>query len=352
MGQTRLQAVRELWSICFDDSEAFIELYFTTKYSDEVNKAIYDNERMISSMQLLPYPMTFCGTIIPTSYISGACTHPDFRKEGTMKQLLANSFIHMYNNGTLLCNLIPAEDWLFGYYQKFGFSTVFDYSIELIDTKSLPGTANEYEIAPYTSYQLDVHSYFDRKIKERPCCVQHPMDDFNVILSDLKISHGELYVARLNMEIVGMVFCLPGEDATYVTEIFAENPEIHNGLLKTAARQMENSLIKCIVPPETNAAHLGMARIINVEKMLQVYCNKYINIGFSIEVTDDLITENSDYYTLKHGTYERGFNPDTKYYKINIEQLTQLLLGYHVEQLPGELQQFPSQQPYMSLMLN
>lgn len=353
MKQTQLHEVRELWKLCFNDSEEFIELYFSMRYTDEINKTISDNERMISAMQLLPYPMTYCGTSIPTSYISGACTHPDYRKHGAMKRLMRKSFIHMYDNGTLLCNLIPAEEWLFNYYERFDFAPVFDYTLEETDVNLLPETSGKYQIAPYSPYQLDVHSYLDRKMKGRSCCIQHSMDDFNVIMADLKLSHGKLLVARIQMEIVGIAFCVSGDNATYITELFAETPEVRYALLKEAALQMGNHQLRCILPPKENKEkHLGMARIINAEKMLQLFCKKYNEIGISIELTDNLITENSDYYTLKHGTCERGFHPDRKYHKLNIKQLTYLLLGYGIEDFPKEFQVFPSQQPYMSLMLN
>ena len=68
------EQVKSLWKLCFDDSEAFIELYFRLRYNNEVNLAIQSGEEVIAALQMLPYPMTFCGQTVPTSYISGACT--------------------------------------------------------------------------------------------------------------------------------------------------------------------------------------------------------------------------------------------------------------------------------------
>ena len=33
------EQVKSLWKLCFDDSEAFIELYFRLRYNNEVNCA-------------------------------------------------------------------------------------------------------------------------------------------------------------------------------------------------------------------------------------------------------------------------------------------------------------------------
>ena len=61
------QQIKELWRLCFNDSEAFTELYFTHRYNNEVNICIQSGEMVISAMQTLPYPMTFCTNTIPTA---------------------------------------------------------------------------------------------------------------------------------------------------------------------------------------------------------------------------------------------------------------------------------------------
>ena len=120
--------VKALWKLCFTDSDEFIDLYFEKRYTDEINMAIEEESQVISSLQLIPYPMTFYKKIIPTSYISGACTHPHFQGKGIMRELLSRSFSVMYQNGVLISTLIPAEEWLFAYYEKNGYAPVFHKS--------------------------------------------------------------------------------------------------------------------------------------------------------------------------------------------------------------------------------
>ena len=69
--------VMELWRVCFDDTEEFIQFYFDKKYKEE-NALVYWDEQgaAIAALQTLLYPMTFGVTQIVTGYISGACTHP------------------------------------------------------------------------------------------------------------------------------------------------------------------------------------------------------------------------------------------------------------------------------------
>ena len=85
---TTKDEVKTLWKLCFNDSDEFTDLYFKMRYKDEVNRVIREDGKIISALQMIPYPMTFCDEVISTSYISGACTHPDYRKHGAMKRLL------------------------------------------------------------------------------------------------------------------------------------------------------------------------------------------------------------------------------------------------------------------------
>ncbi|RGN51235.1 MULTISPECIES: GNAT family N-acetyltransferase [unclassified Bacteroides] len=350
--ESQREVTKALWKLCFQDNEAFTDLYFRMRYKDEINMAIYENNQMVSALQMIPYPMTFCNEIISTSYISGACTHPHYRNHGAMGQLLADTFIRMYDNGILLSTLIPAEEWLFSYYGRYGYTPAFDYSIEKIDTTELM-PSSQYEIAEYTPYQLDVHAYLMRKLMERPCCIQHTMDDFEVILEDLKLSGGKLLIARKQMEIVGMAFCILEESAIHIPELLYEDTEIRNSLLKEASRQMSTSFVEYIKPAKGESDQkLGMARIINVEQMLQLYAKEHNEIHLALEISDEIINENQGYYLLKYGVCERSFEPIKESIPLSIGELTRILLGYHTDLLPDPLRSFTLQKPYMSLMLN
>ena len=192
-----------------------------------------------------------------------------------------------------------------------------------IDTTELM-PSSQYEIAEYTPYQLDVHAYLMRKLMERPCCIQHTMDDFEVILEDLKLSGGKLLIARKQMEIVGMAFCILEESAIHIPELLYEDTEIRNSLLKEASRQMSTSFVEYIKPAKGESDQkLGMARIINVEQMLQLYAKEHNEIHLALEISDEIINENQGYYLLKyvfanghlnqlkkHSTFYRRTNPN------------------------------------------
>lgn len=126
---TTKEKVKALWQLCFDDNEEFVEMYFRLRYKNEINIAIESGDEIVSALQMIPYPMTFCGDTVQTSYISGACTHPDFRGNGVMRELLSQAFAKMLRNGTYFSTLIPPN---------LGYSTI------------IPG----WDMLPYSNIRL------------------------------------------------------------------------------------------------------------------------------------------------------------------------------------------------------
>ena len=174
------EKVKKLWKLCFNDSEEFTELYFRLRYNNDINIAIQSGEEVIASLQMLPYPMTFEGEDIHTAYISGACTHPDYRNRGVMHELLSQAFARMLHNNVALSTLIPAEPWLFDYYARSGYAPVFRYAEETFIASGIPAADTGLTLEMSAEYSEKRYEYLDRKLRERPCCIQHTKEDFQV----------------------------------------------------------------------------------------------------------------------------------------------------------------------------
>ncbi len=334
------EQVKALWKLCFEDSEEFVEMYFKLRYKNEVNVAIQSGDEVISALQMLPYPMTFCGEMVQTSYISGACTHPDFRSKGVMRELLSQSFAQMLRNGIQFSTLIPAEPSLFDYYKRMGYATVFQYSVkEMTLPEFIP--SKEIAVNVVSKPQDEVYSYLNKKLSERPCCIQHSAEDFQVIMADLPISGGNLFVAKQANEIWGIAIIYKRENCIIINELLAEDKDTEYSLL-FAIKQYTgcNHIIQLLPPDKELPQHsLGMARIINAKEVLQIYASAFPEDDMQLEVSDKQLSVNNGYYYLSDGKcrYSAERLPGA-HIQTNISELTEKILK--------------KLNPYMSLMLN
>lgn len=293
-------------------------------------------------MQMLPYPMTYGGGEINTAYVSGACTHPDYRGRGVMHELLSQSFIRMLGNNVAVSTLIPAEPWLFHYYARHGYATVFNYMTRTFTATETEEADGAPTLEATTEYKDEVYDYLNRKLRERVCCIQHTEKDFQVILADLQLSQGSIYTLDNRGRIAALAVTYPTKNGNwYIGEIVWDSDEMRLLLLQRICRELNVPAIKVITPPIGNEAGrpLGMARIINAKTMLQLYAATHPEIEANIHLTDEQVSANNGYYYLSNGKCMKS---------------AKRLPGSHLALTIGKLTEriFAASSPYMSLMLN
>ena len=66
---TTKDEVKALWKLCFKDSDEFTDLYFKMRYKDEVNRVIREDGKIVSALQMIPYPMTVLAVICMVMYV-------------------------------------------------------------------------------------------------------------------------------------------------------------------------------------------------------------------------------------------------------------------------------------------
>lgn len=118
--------VRSMWKTCFGDSESYLDLYFSRKYRNENTLIYFIENKPVASLQMLPYKMRFYGKIIPIYYLAGLCTLPEYRSQGYMGALINEAYKVMFERNIPISILVPAEDSLYGYYEKYNFKQTFE----------------------------------------------------------------------------------------------------------------------------------------------------------------------------------------------------------------------------------
>lgn len=111
--EDRTQLIK-LWKICFDDDDELIDEFLSA--CDYKNILVYREEKNVVSV-LYMVPMNHGETV----YFYALGTLPEFRNKGIMGILIRKALDICRNNGAKFAFLIPAEESLEKYYEKFGF---------------------------------------------------------------------------------------------------------------------------------------------------------------------------------------------------------------------------------------
>ncbi len=280
------KAVRTMWKSCFGDPDDYMDVYFRHKYRDDQTLIYFEGEMAVASLQMLPYSFTFHGCEIPVLYLSGVCTLPEARKKGIMHQLLLRSFEVAREREFPLMLLVPQEEWLLGFYAKYGFAQTFDAGVE-----QMPSLKTVLDLHPgdiQAAYRA-----FDSHFRGCEMTLQKTFDDFRAMVEEASLYH---------------------------------------------------------FPPKKNL--IGMSRIIDVERLLQLYAAAMGDLNFSLKVVDPLLSRNSGTFSITGGIAIKEEKPVDSMLELAITDLTQHLMGYHTSERGEQIATlFPEKVPAMHYML-
>jgi predicted acetyltransferase len=213
------EALQAMWKCCFpDDTDEFIAFYFDRVYKNDETLVYIENGQPVASLQIIPYSFKTGATIAPAAYISGAMTHPGFRRKGYMSHLLNASFKVMKANGYDYTFLIPQNEPLFRFYEKFGYVRAFP---EKISSLSSPLPPQETKAPAYDRLQSlpgNAWEIYSRFLQKKNNAVLKTESQFNHILWDFFNDKGVLFACD-----EGWAFTFREENKTVVKEFFYRN---------------------------------------------------------------------------------------------------------------------------------
>jgi len=351
------EEVKHLWRTCFEDSEEFIDLYFKEIYTDSITQVAREDEKIVAALQMIPYHMNFHAMTIPVSYISGACTLPEYRNKGIMERLLTQSFQEMYEKEIGLSILIPGEKRLFDYYNKLGYETTFYYSKQQVKADSTHISVNpSYTVSKLTDDEWEkAFGYFsDKEFANYPLNVLHDKEHFNTVIKDVLLSQGEVFLAYSKDRIKGIAFCVPVDNETCMKEMYTDNEEIESALIHAAMNHFNTDTITIVTRATQKPTYpLGMARVINAKMLLDDFMLRHPRLKVNFELIDPLIPANNGYYYLANNECEKKDTPpDAPFITLTASQLIKFLMKGYSSDMPDRFRWFEKQNSYMSLMLD
>lgn len=114
-----------LWNEAFGDSEDDIKFFLDSRYIPENAVVCETDGRIVSALFLLDGMMHINGKDYSSYYLYAACTSKDFRGKGIMSDMLGFTKSLSVSRNKQFIILKPGEESLYGYYEKFGYKSVF-----------------------------------------------------------------------------------------------------------------------------------------------------------------------------------------------------------------------------------
>jgi len=189
------EQIKNIWRVCFNDSEAFLDWNFSRNYSPENTLLCEMNGKIVSDLQMIPYALSIGGAPAGADYISGAATLPEYRGRGIMGELLRRSFEESRRRGHELSFLVPARA---EFYEKFGYKFYWfrrKHSCNQADLRGFESSGNMEPLglgnidALLRLYRAFAGPYDGYALRTR--------ENFRPVLEDhLWISNGEIFAHR------------------------------------------------------------------------------------------------------------------------------------------------------------
>lgn len=128
--ERRIICCKQLWQEVFGDSDEYINHFISHYFCDRNMLSIESDEELLSMLHIVPF--TYCNFKI--GYIFAVATAPQARCRGYATKLIEKAVCRAKEEGYDALALIPADDRLYNYYTRFGFSGRHNVDFSLPDT--------------------------------------------------------------------------------------------------------------------------------------------------------------------------------------------------------------------------
>ncbi len=340
--------LKDLWNYCFDDSRDFVEWFFKFRYKASNTLVLYDNDRICSALQLLPYNITLRGRKMSTSYLVGVSTWPEDRGKGYVSKLILKSLKVMREREQWVSILLPFN---YNFYRRYGWETCYLYNQYQGQTAAL----SEY-LANNRFVGNIMPILLDRDLEDLTICysdytralngyVLRNEEDWNRILTDLRIDGGEGYIYRRGNEVLGYIFLVSSKGELAIRSICSRDMMGYMDMLKFAlaysgGNKQFNWFHRLGDSPVPWITEFGieklekpyvMGRIVYVTKAFEGISLGGGDANLVIQVLDPLLEWNNQRFNFVIKGNELSLLPTRKLpdFTIPISTLSQLLWGFY-----------------------
>lgn len=228
------EQTKRLWKASFDDTDNFVELYFDRVFHTDINHTIEYEGRVVAALQAIPFLFKAGDKILKTAYLSGITTDADYRRQGFMGRLLDDTHRKLRDSGFDAAFLIPAKDFLFDIYAKFGYRTAFYKDYQKINITSEYKGNNQVNVSSLAPSDIsEAFRYFDYKQRQQTAGVIFDKRYFETVVDVFAMENNKVLIAKTDNRIAGIAFA---DTEGNVLKLFADSSDIEQAIFYDLAK--------------------------------------------------------------------------------------------------------------------
>lgn len=233
-----LEAVKRLWSSCFEkEEEPFFQWFFSNRYRAENALGAFDDDRLLSALHIAPYTVRLRGSDMSAGYLMGVGTFAKYRQRGCMTALLTAALSEMRRRGEWVSILLPR---LPSIYLRHGWEICYYTFRYSLSPRSLAAGSGVDGWRPVQSGATDIaqlDSIYCQYMQSYHGYVRRNPGNWQDLVTENYSEGGQIYLLELSEMPAGYVMFAAAGDRLFVKEMAYTSGQAKNLILEFIGRQ-------------------------------------------------------------------------------------------------------------------
>ncbi|MCJ7855945.1 GNAT family N-acetyltransferase [Lachnospiraceae bacterium NSJ-143] len=293
---------RALWDISFNDSREFSDWFFDKRFVPDYCALIEEEDGFISSeVQSLPVFLKVRGAVIPSAIMVGACTHPDFKRRGYMKELYTYYMNMISGLGVVLCPHTPAVLRTYYYVGHYPVSDTAFIEAEESKGAEITEDAVQLELAENMSAVYKCYQLASRRFSGIVC---RSYADFALKCADYLSCGAKCVGITDGGNVLAYAVYFDDKDGIHGEEIMALDETSEQKAVNYLFNLGKGRKVSVKLPPDTKTEYNGgikrigprnVCGIADVGAFLKAVGK---NLPYAVEIKDDAVPENNGVFNF------------------------------------------------------